>query len=294
MKTFLSVVLATVILTAAHVEASDIPGGEYSYHIKLDGGFQDQRSGTWPIAPFTVSSVLVDIQDEIPGGEDFPYRDRDFAGHVMMTSGDRPSIQINGYTIHHNNYPNGSWDIEAWNTYYFSVVKKFTWAPDVPVPLNADAYISMYVDGERFISEDNEHGAAAYAKVNIPGASALTIVEASADWTNPNPQPHEMVGFSMMPETPTETRLYAHAWCYYGLQSGYEDVQIIADPYIFIDWNAKIDVDGTEYYATQLYEVQYSPGFSGEVPEVPEPSSFALGILGVMGLGWFGRRRKKV
>jgi hypothetical protein len=204
-----------------------------------------------------------------------------------MVSGSKPQIQVNGYTIHHNGYDPGSWDIEATNHYYFSVEKKEDWAPNTPVPLMADAYISMYVMGQRYQSGDTQHGATAYARVRMVGTSSLTFVEAAGDWTNPYPQPHEIVAFTLMPETATKAELYVHASCVYGLESGHEDVQVIADPTIYVDWTAQVNVDGTDYYATELYEVVFSEGFTGDVPE---PSSLGIALIGILVLPVFRRR----
>ena len=219
-----------------------------------------------------------------------PEIDRQFVGIVNMNSGERPAIQINADSIHHNHYPAGTWDVVGSIEYYFQVDKKEPWAPDVPVPLMASAIGSVYATGARHVSQDNQHGATAMARVSIPSES-LTLIEVFANWENPQPnEPSETAYLTVMPDVPTFVLMEARASAFYGLESGHENVQAIADPYITVDWTAIIDVNGVDHYATELYEVSFSPGFVGPVPE---PSTFALGAIGLVGLGVFARRRRR-
>ena len=272
-------VLACMATLASYVPAATIPAGTYNYRITLDGEVKDQRAGEWGSAPTYVSTVYEEYEDLSEPFE--PEIDRQFVTAVNMNSGERPAIQINANSIHHNEYPAGSWEVVGNIEYYFQVKKKQSWAPDIPVPLMADAIGSVYATGARYASDDNEHGATAMARVSIPSES-VTLIEVFANWQDPHPEePSETVLLSVMPETPTFVLMEARAYAFYPQESGHEDVQAIADPYITVDWNATVNVDGVDYYATQLYELEFSPGFTGQVPE---PSMFLLGTISLFGL----------
>lgn len=73
---------------------------------------------------------------------------------------------------------------------------------------------------------------------------------------------------------------------------GYKEFHAIADPNIYVDPTAMISVNGTDYKASDVFGVAFSPGFM--VP-VPEPSTIAALISGGIGLGVLGamwRRRR--
>lgn len=161
--------------------------------------------------------------------------------------------------------------------------KKVEWAPDGPVSVQAEAYVSLYVSGN-----PAQHGVTAEARVTIPGAAPLTIVGATADWKDPNPGPHATEYFDVVAETATGVSLYAHARGVRGLETGHENAQVIADPVITVDPSEMVNINegpyaGT-YSAAQLYDVSFSPGFSGE--GIPEPTTYLLAAIGLVGIAW--------
>ena len=278
--------LVSVAVFIPRATAEPIPNGRYSLKMVLDGTIEDEREGDWPELPTghvkTVQAYVNRYDRTSPLHE--PEVDRSFIGSVVLTSGDRPKIQINGYSMHHSNpdsdppqyFPPGQWDIYSQIEYYFNVDKKVDWAPDGPVSVQAEAYVSLYVSGD-----PAQHGVTAEARVTIPGGAPLTVVEATADWQDPNPGPHATEYFDVTPETTTGVSLYAHARGIRGILTGHENAQVIADPRITIDPTAMVTVNGDDYYATELYGVSFSPGFSDEIPE---PCSFLLATVALSGL----------
>ena len=248
-----------VLLITPATEAGISPDGWYKLNISLDGHTEEERQDDWPQLPAGYKRIVSASVDRYtrtsPEGE--PEIDRKFTGSVLLASGDRPQIQLDGYSIHHGGFGPGIWNISAEIKYYFDVYKKVPWAPDGPVPIQADAYVVCSVGGS-----PAEHGATGSARVTIPGTSALTIVEAVANWSNPDPAPFATASFDVMPETATEVHLYATAQGLYEDDFSHESVRVIADPCIQIDWSAIINVGGTDYYATELYDVAFSPGFT--------------------------------
>ena len=91
MKRYLLTFLAGMFLAVSTAMAGNMPPGIWDFKITLDGFDWDKHSGVWPGYATTVVSDDVVVHSELPGPEPWsPKRERDFHGHVLMTSGKTP------------------------------------------------------------------------------------------------------------------------------------------------------------------------------------------------------------
>jgi PEP-CTERM motif len=75
--------------------------------------------------------------------------------------------------------------------------------------------------------------------------------------------------------------------------SGFQVTDTSVDPLSSVQWFAfGIFPFGSPYTGTGYFNNEYNPGFVGTVSAVPEPSTWAMMILGFAGIGFMAYRRK--
>lgn len=161
--------------------------------------------------------------------------------------------------------------VSAGMSYKFQAWKKFAWAPEWDVPIAAFMSVDVSAHGPHQFFQPRPASASASADISYrssTGTFTIGITANTIDDGNTSKQLFKKFAISLdtINDATLSTNIVASSGGNY--LTGNWGGQAFADPAIQIDPDAFILVNGTNYRASDLYGLSFSPGFEA----VPEPN----------------------
>lgn len=266
---WLVLVQGAVIFGSSNADADFIPlpQAAWSYsQINSPGRLLDDENFGGRINPMSFPDYSEDKTIPYAPGSFYPFYE---GGHTqtsvstIFAGGLFPSIESRGATLF-NNVPGQQFaQIDAHMEYDFQAWKKYEWAPNEEVPLAALMAVSANAYGG--------DGTKAYASASIAAGSFSAEVSIFTDLEGNG---SKQLSSKFLTRIDTANKAFLSTSILLGNSNAVNEPSgnwgggAIADPFIQIDPDAFVEVEGVSYRATDLYGIAFSPGFS----TVPEPS----------------------